>query len=341
MTEITIQIPSQILIEESQTLERNRIPLIPATQITGQLLPEQVPLGVIPGLENFEQLDTMIQEVSDRVGAIEQNDYLTGPELEDFLGPVETQLAAVQTGLESKAPLTEISPLAQAIASLSASLAALQSVVSDKAPTDHSQPIASINGLTTALNDLQAQINNLQSSDADLTALAALTTQPFGRSLLTLANLAAAKALLEIPSAVTGQPTASELSYTVSQSTINANSTALTEAVLRDGNLATGGATTSGGTNWIKADLGSNRTIESMVLGGGSVPNVGTTSGMLNSRTVQVSLDDLMWTPLFAISGVTSTETATFPIPTVKARYLRIIATANNVGATELRIFGY
>lgn len=341
MTEITIQVPSQILIEESQTLDRNRIPLIPATQIIGQLTPAQVPVGAIPGLENFEQLDSLLQQVSERVEQIEQADLITGSELDDALEPIGTEIAALQTGLTEKANQTEISPLALGLASLSASLTALQNAISGKADQNHSQPIASIIGLTTALNDLQTQINNLQQQDSDLAAIAALSTQPFGRSLLTLADLAAAKTLLEIPASGGSSQTASELTYTVSQSSIWPGSSALTLSVLTDGNINTGGGTNTGGANWIKADLGSAKTIERLTVAGGNPPNYSGAASALNNRSIQVSLDDVIWLPLFNVTDATNTGSTTFPTPTVKARYLRIFTSSGGVGTTELRIFGY
>lgn len=341
MTEITIRIPSQLEFSEDQTIERNRIPLIPATQITGQLLPEQIPLGVIPELENFEQINELLEALQAQVDTITQGNYLTGPELDEQLEPIEAQITTLETDLDGKAAQSQVTAIDQALGALTAAVAQFQSALEGKAPATHTHTIAAITGLNTALNDLQTQINGLQQQDSDLAAIAALETQPYGRSFLTLQSLAAAKAALEIPAASTGQPTASELTYTVSQSSIWPGTSALTPAVLTDGSQTTGGGTNTSGANWIKADLGAAKTIERLIVAGGNVPVYGSVLSALNGRIVQVSLDDLVWLPLFTVTDASTTVLTTFPVPTVKARYLRLFISAGGVGTTELRIFGY
>lgn len=341
MTEITIRIPSQLEFSEDQTIERNRIPLIPATQITGQLLPEQIPLGVIPELENFEQINELLEALQAQVDTITQGNYLTGPELDEQLEPIEAQITTLETGLGGKAAQSQVTAIDQALGSLTAAVAQFQTALEGKAAASHPHTIAAITGLTTALNDLQDQINGLQQQDSDLAAIAALNTQPFGRSLLTLSTLAAAKALLEIPAASTGSPSASELTYTVSQSSIWPGSSTLTTAVLTDGNINTGGGTNTSGANWIKADLGSAKTIERLTVAGGNPPTYSGAASALNNRLVQVSLDDVTWTTLLTVTGATDTAVSVVVLPTVKARYLRLFISTGGVGTTELRIFGY
>lgn len=341
MTEITIRIPSRIEISEDQTIERNRIPLIPATQITGQLLPEQIPLGVIPELENFEQINEILEALQAQVDTITQGSYLTGAELDEQLEPIEAQITTLETDLQGKAPQAQVSLIDQALGALTAAVAQFQAALEGKAPASHTHTIGTVTGLTTALNDLQTQINNLQQKDGDLTEIAALPTQPYGRSLLTLASLAAAKAALEIPAPSTGLPTASELTYTVSQSSIWPGISAVTPAVLTDGNINTGGGTNTTGANWIKADLGSAKTIERVTVAGGNPPNYSGVASALNNRLIQVSFDDLSWATLTTVTDATNTASSTFAVPIAKARYVRLFISSGGVGTTELRIFGY
>lgn len=344
MTQITIFIPELIEITENQTIERNRIPLIPATQILGQLLPEQIPLGVIPGLENFEQLDEGIQTLSDRVSAIEANDYLTGPELDEQLDDFQQQFDGFTASISSKAPQTALDAIASTVAAMEAEVGAIELELAQKAPTAHSHAIGQITGLSETLQTLADQIAALQAQDSDLTAIAALNTQPFGRSLLTLADLAATKALLEIPSA-NSQPSIGELVYTASQSTrwSNSNTWLGTYANLTDGSTTTGASTNNEGGNraWIKADLGSLRTVVRARFAGGEISGLTGVGNSFSGAALEASTNDLDWTPLFTFGALTEgTRTHEFPLSQIQARYFRI-ARGALIAATEFRLFGF
>lgn len=65
-----------------------------------------------------------------------------------------------------------------------------------KADVEHGHDIADVVGLSEQLTALQNQINAQGGLDPDLAAIAALTTQPFGRNLLTLSNVKALQDLV-------------------------------------------------------------------------------------------------------------------------------------------------
>lgn len=337
MTQITIFIPELIEITEGQTIERNQIPLIPATQILGQLLPDQIPLGVIPGLENFEQLDEGIQALSDRVSAIEANDYLTGPELDEQLDDFQQQFDSFTASISSKASQTALDAIASTVAAMEAEVGAIELELAQKAPTNHAHAISQITGLSATLQTLTDQIAALQTQDSDLTAIAALNTQPFGRSLLTLVDAAAARTALGVAEGG-GQGNLQSLTYTLTQSS-TFGAFAGTFANLTDGNRSTGAATNSSTNEWIEADLGSIRQIEQITLSGGNFAGWGSVSAYLNGRQLQASLDDVIWTPLLTISGITDAASAQVAIPTIRARYLRIF-TGSFVSVAEWQIWG-
>jgi DNA-binding FrmR family transcriptional regulator len=344
MSEITVTIPSpiQVTVTPPQPVEATITPVSPEiesaiaglTQLTSDLEESTRDLAtaveILQGTGTPFELTTLSNTVSSISATVSQ-----------IQSQIEAEITALETGLESKAPQSQVTAIDAALGQLTAAVAQFQTALEGKAPASHPHTIAAITGLTTALNDLQGQINGLQQQDSDLAAIAALNTQTFGRSLLTLTSLAAAKALLEIPSASTGQPTASELTYTVSQSSIWPGTSAVTPAVLTDGNINTGGGTNTSGANWIKADLGSAKTIERLTVAGGNPPTYSGAASALNNRLVQVSLDEMTWTTLLTVTGATDTAVSLFVLPTVKARYLRLFISPGGVGTTELRIFGY
>lgn len=227
MTEIVINIPERLEVGEGQQQAPSNTELIPAERITGILGPDQIPVGVIPGLEDFDQIQSLITELSGRISILEENDYLTGPELDQILGGLNQQFDDAIGSIQDKASQSAVDTLSNAVATIGGNVAALEVAIDSKAESEHNHGVDQVTGLGAALAALQTAIANLGSAelDPDLAAIAALSTTTFGRALLTLQDLAAAKALLQIPLIVDSpddigaQPTDSDLTAIASLST--------------------------------------------------------------------------------------------------------------------------
>jgi len=304
------------------------------------------------------------------------------------------QINQAIASISQKANQSQIDALTTALDQINTTLAQVALELSDKADSTHTQPIATINGLTTALDDLQSQLAAVSTTlDSDLQAIAALSTQAFGRGLLTLADLAAARTLLQIPSIVDspddigaqpadsdlsaiasltttsfgrgllaladqaaaqayigaasggGTPTAALLTYTISQSSSWNNQATWqgTYTTFTDASYDTGGVTNNEGSAraWIRADLGSIRTLTAVAVAGGLMSGLTIPGTDLNTATLEVSRDAVQWTPLFTFMGVTNTSRLhEFVTPTIAVRYVQITR-AGLAGASQFRIFGY
>lgn len=258
-----------------------------------------------------------------------------------------------------------------------------------------------------ALGSTLAQLDNFQLSDSDLSEISNLATAPFGRGLLTLASLAEAKQLLQIPQIVDSpddigaqpadgdlsaiallsttpfgrelltQPdaaavltalglgsgntgsggTISELTYTVSQSSVFGNPATDcigTFANLTNDSNQTGAGTLNAGVvgspQWIQADLGQSRNVLSCTVAGGTLPvNFGAVAEYLNGAQVQVSPDASSWEVVTLVSGAVNTDFLNItrkPTPTIipihrNTRYIRLYSPNSWLGTTELRIRGW
>lgn len=113
----------------------------------------------------------------------------------------------------------------------------------------------------------------------------------------------------------------------VSQSTVYSSMTAGNVSMLTDNDETTATGTNSGTTEWIKVDLGSNKDVGFVRLGGGYIPAWGYISGYLNGATLQYSTNDSTWITIRTVAGVTDSGDGLFAhvvFPQVTARYLRI-----------------
>lgn len=97
---------------------------------------------------------------------------------------------------------------------------------------------------------------------------------------------------------------------------------------MSDGDFTTGGGTNSSAAQWIKLDLGSSKTVSSVTVAGGNIPNWGgAVAPYLNGAEIEFSNDDTNWTYAATISGVVDTsglEEKEFTFSPVSARYWRI-----------------
>lgn len=124
---------------------------------------------------------------------------------------------------------------------------------------------------------------------------------------------------------------------------------------MRDANVAGGfgsstGARTSEFKNnaveFIRADLGASHVVRRVTLGGGSLPAYGAyVADNLNGRLLQCSDNNIDWTTILIVSGITDTGQLDkdFSFPDTLARYWRV-ASANPydpVGAATFRFFGF
>lgn len=337
--------------------------------------------------------DITIQPPQPLAITIAQTDPALAQAVDGFaqtLSALTVQINQAVASIEQKANQSQIQSILTALDTANTDIAAIALSVEGKAAATHTQSIESISGLTAVLNDLQAQIAAAVAPDldSDLQAIAELSTTSFGRSLLTLADISAAKALLQIPSIVDSPddigaqpsdsdltaianltttafgrgllaladqaaaqsyigsasggstlPTISNLTYTANQSTENI---AASYANLTDGNATTGGVTADAGMDWIRADLGSEKFIDTVEVAGGSITGFGGTATILNQAVIQVSYDNSQW---MTITGAITTadNSGTLQIFSIarRGRYVRIFRGAGRVGLSALLIKGY
>ena len=129
-----------------------------------------------------------------------------------------------------------------------------------------------------------------------------------------------------------------------SQSSVYAG-LAATTTNMRDANSGTGAGTDAspGAPSSIEADLGVMRSIDRVVLGGGSLPGWGPVAMYLNGNKLQYKSGST-WIDILTVSGVTDTTPTEkeFTFTPVIARYLRIATPTNNayMAASEFRIYG-
>lgn len=308
------------------------------------------------------------------------------------LTALTAQINQAVASIGNKVDQSQITAIQTALDNLNTDIAALALDLAGKVGTNHTQPIASINGLTTALSDLQTQIANLSAPtlDADLQAIAQLSTASFGRGLLTLADLAAAKSLLQIPQIVDSpddigaQPSDSDLNaianlvtttfgrslltltdqaalqqlvgigsnsgsnplaptlltYTVSQSGSYSNNTVGTYANLTNDNRSDGSATGNEGNPWIMATFSEPKAIKQLIVAGGSLSGWGAVASYLNTAIVEISLDNIDWTPILTLQGCTDSKSSTFLLNTPPIQYFRLRRTATYLSTTEFRLLG-
>lgn len=120
---------------------------------------------------------------------------------------------------------------------------------------------------------------------------------------------------------------------------------AATTTNMRDGNSTTGAGTdvTPGAPSSIQADLGSVKSVDRVVLSGGTIAGWGGVAQYLNSAKLQYH-NGSSWVDILTISGVTNTTPfeKEFAFTAVSTRYLRIVTVYNswNLSTSEFRIYG-
>ena len=115
-----------------------------------------------------------------------------------------------------------------------------------------------------------------------------------------------------------------------------------TTSNMADGDYTTGAAT-NGGTQWIKADLGSAKSVGRVRVAGGTLPSGwGAVAAYLNNRKIQYSTDDSSWTDFVTITGASDSAPNFVDLTAtpVSARYWRIESNGNSfVATTEFRLY--
>ena len=101
---------------------------------------------------------------------------------------------------------------------------------------------------------------------------------------------------------------------------------------MRDSNASdpsTGTGTNPGSPAFVQAELPGTFEIEQVTLGAGNISTGGWggVASFLNGGTVQVSTDDIDWTDVFLIEGMSdsSPREVSFDVPSVPAQYVRIV----------------
>ena len=105
-----------------------------------------------------------------------------------------------------------------------------------------------------------------------------------------------------------------------------------TVANLQDNTFNTGARTAATGTQWIKINLGSAKTISNVQLSAITAAN-------LNGAALQTSTDNITWTTQIAsITGASATSLINYSFSPVSAQYVRVTKTAATVDVSEFRI---
>lgn len=117
---------------------------------------------------------------------------------------------------------------------------------------------------------------------------------------------------------------------------------AATATNMRDGLTTTGAGTNSGGTQWIRADLGSAKNISKVTLRGGNITGWGVVAPYLNGAVIQYSIDGSTgWTTVATVSGISDAGSAPpvdFVFTPVSARYWRI-SISGYLATSEFQLF--
>ncbi len=214
MTEIFINIPERLDISENRSLGRTEIPIIPAEKVSGILDPSQIPVGVIPGVEDVIQIQSEIETLSNRVSDLEDSPALDPAALSEhteqfgpgghipLFGITNDDIAAGAAIAASKLDFAEVDFVELGAQPASTKLL----MISEREVTEFGADLLETLNLTALKTLLEIPLIvddpgdiGAQPADADLTAIAQLITTTFGRSFLALADAAAARALLQIP----------------------------------------------------------------------------------------------------------------------------------------------
>lgn len=126
------------------------------------------------------------------------------------------------------------------------------------------------------------------------------------------------------------------------QSSTYAGVTSANTTRMRDDNHTTGTGTNIDSPSFIRADLGSVKSVSAVVVGGGDVSGWGAVAEYLNGAEIQYqSGSDWIWAA--TITGVTDTgpnQKRAFAFPSINARYWRLARDGGYVAVTEFRLYG-
>lgn len=340
MTELIIDFPSEIRINELEIKTRLEVPTIPAEKITGVLHPDQIPLGVIPDLEGLVQIQDDLTGLTSRVLTLEEAETVTpamfGSHVEaNGLGSHIPQFGITNAHIANGAA---IEPSKLNLPDLYTALA-LDAFMTETETTVFLTPHLTSFGLgghipsTGLTNSHIADNASIAPTKLDLTALA---------SALNLQS---------------GSVSISELTYTVTQSSVyDAPGTVNqgTFAKLTDGSNTTGAGTlnaqTTGVPQWIQVDLGQVRNVLSVTVAGGVLGGgFGSASAYVNNARIEISDNASTWELLTVVQGVTDGNLAGISgraIPVLiplerRFRYLRLWRSDSWLATTELRLRGW
>lgn len=331
MTEFVIDIPERIVFDGSTIRDRLDIPVVPAEKITGVLHPDQIPTGIIPGLEGLAEFQDALDSLGNRISTLEEADLIPGSEF-------DSHLEAFGNG--GHVPLFGLT---------NAHIAAGAAIAPNKLALEDLRAALQIPQIVDSPDDIGAQ-----PADSDLQAIAQLATTAFGRSLLALASATELQALLNIQQATVA---ISELTYIASQSSVfDSPGTVLLGSFekLTDNNNTTGAATRNvseqGSPVWIQADLGSVKSVMSVTVAAGTLgAGLGGVAAYLNGAQVQTSVNGSSW-ELVAVVPATANNNfegvSQLPTPFVipiqrQARYVRLWRSTSWLATTELRLRGW
>lgn len=336
MTELIIDFPGEIRVTELDIKTRLEIPEIPAEKITGVLHPEQIPLGVIPDLEGVVQIQDDLTGLTARVLTLEEAETVTP---QTFSSHVETY------GNGGHIPLFGITNNhiadSAAIAPSKLNLTALYNALELGSLVSVGE-VATPGMLTAHASTVGkgAHIPSAGIGNAEIADNAAIAPSKL--------DLTALEQALNIGSgnSSSGPPTLTELTYTVTQSSLERGVASLegTYAKLTDGNLATGAGTNPGTTQspaWVQFDLGALKFVNEIRVSGGNLADgFGATAAYLNGLPLQVSSDGTNWHFLHTIQGTINDILLVGYAAGVWARYIRIYSTSTYIGIAEMRIIG-
>ena len=113
-----------------------------------------------------------------------------------------------------------------------------------------------------------------------------------------------------------------------------------TTTTMADRDYTTGTGTYGGGSEWIKADLGSAQSVGRVRVAGGPLAGWGGAAGYLNGFDIQYSTNDSTWTTFATIAGASDYHPYAVDMTStpVTARYWRIYATGY-MATTEFRFY--
>jgi hypothetical protein len=127
----------------------------------------------------------------------------------------------------------------------------------------------------------------------------------------------------------------------VSQSSVYSSpQTLATLTNIRNGIFTDGAATGSAASEWLRVDLGESKSVNKVVIAGGTIPTWGGAALYGNGMNIQYSTDDVNWNTIGTTSGATDSSpyigVTTFAA--TSARYWRV-QKSGYISTTEFRLY--